>query len=455
MSVTFSIFLCERRIIKKTQKYPLKLRVTANRVPKEFETIHQLTQEEYAKLGAPNISDSLKEVRGDIKKIERLMAVAIKNVSPFDFWIFRRDYIKGNPLFKQKKVKLPPSAEEQTGAFDFAPYYKKFPILTEDSGAYGTIKSVYCYYIKKLISEKRIGNALSYLDSYSAIRKFGGDNLTFPMITISWLRRFEAFLTDKGNARATIGIKLRPLRCIFNEAHGQGIINKEMCYPFGRRKYLIPVGKRRKKSLALHDIQRIYFDKPTTDAEAYAKALWFFMYYANGMNPTDLAHLKYKSIDGDYFSFYRIKTDLTSRHDPVLITVYINEDMRSTIEMYGNADRDPNNYIFPVLRHDMDPLEEYQAVPRLTYFINSWMKKIGKRLEIALTLTTIVTRHSYSTVMKRAGASTEFIQEALGHMDKKTTENYLGSFEKEVKKDFAKKLTAFKDEDDIFSTESA
>lgn len=46
--------------------------------------------------------------------------------------------------------------------------------------------------------------------------------------------------------------------------------------------------------------------------------------------------------------------------------------------------------------------------------------------------------------MKRSGASTKFIQEALGHADKKTTENYLDSFENAVKKEFAQKLSLFK-----------
>ncbi len=39
--------------------------------------------------------------------------------------------------------------------------------------------------------------------------------------------------------------------------------------------------------------------------------------------------------------------------------------------------------------------------------------------------------------MKNSGASTEYIQEALGHTVKLTTENYLDSFEKEIKKEFA------------------
>jgi integrase len=46
--------------------------------------------------------------------------------------------------------------------------------------------------------------------------------------------------------------------------------------------------------------------------------------------------------------------------------------------------------------------------------------------------------------MKNSGANTEFMQEALGHKDKRTTENYLDSFEKEIKKEFAARLVLFK-----------
>jgi site-specific recombinase XerD len=72
------------------------------------------------------------------------------------------------------------------------------------------------------------------------------------------------------------------------------------------------------------------------------------------------------------------------------------------------------------------------------------MEIIGGKLVIDRKLTTIVSRHSFSTVMKNSGASTEFIQEVLGHTDKRTTENCLDSFEKEMKKEFAAKLVPLK-----------
>ncbi|MGN6247117.1 MAG: hypothetical protein ACTHNG_02105, partial [Ginsengibacter sp.] len=56
MSVTFSIFLDKRRIISKTDTYPIKLRVTYRRKSKEYETVHKLTEENFNKIEAPRLS---------------------------------------------------------------------------------------------------------------------------------------------------------------------------------------------------------------------------------------------------------------------------------------------------------------------------------------------------------------------------------------------------------------
>jgi integrase/recombinase XerD len=81
------------------------------------------------------------------------------------------------------------------------------------------------------------------------------------------------------------------------------------------------------------------------------------------------------------------------------------------------------------------------------------MAKICDKPYIDKKATTIVSRHSFSTIMKNSGASTEFIQEALGHADKKTTESYLDSFEKEIKKEFSNKLSAFKMKSSLMITQ--
>jgi site-specific recombinase XerD len=43
------------------------------------------------------------------------------------------------------------------------------------------------------------------------------------------------------------------------------------------------------------------------------------------------------------------------------------------------------------------------------------MRKIKTKLRIEKKVTTYVARHTFSTVLKRSGVSTEFIEESLGH----------------------------------------
>jgi hypothetical protein len=110
----------------------------------------------------------------------------------------------------------------------------------------------YLVYIKKLLREGRIGTAVSYQCSYMSLRKFKGD-VPFPLITPSFLIEYENWLKDQDVSKTTIGIYLRPLRAVFNEADA-GIIKKEKSYPFGRRKYVIPTTRNIKKALELSDI---------------------------------------------------------------------------------------------------------------------------------------------------------------------------------------------------------
>ena len=71
------------------------------------------------------------------------------------------------------------------------------------------------------------------------------------------------------------------------------------------------------------------------------------------------------------------------------------------------------------------------------------MKKVASDLEIPGKVTTYTARHSFATVLKRSGASTEFISESLGHTSTKTTAAYLASFENDVKRQWAEKLADF------------
>lgn len=441
MSVSAKITLDTRRLKKKNEKYPVKLLVTNDSKPQRYQTIFDLSKDDFSKLSASRINNELQETREKLKEIVRTAEEAIKKLIPFSFEQFEKVFILNNSLFKQRKFKTKVELSEPID-FDYTRFKKRMSIFGDDHSKAGTISVTFFSYIKKLIRENRVGTAFLYHCSYVSLLKFKG-NVQFTHVTVCYLKQYEQWMLIHSNSKATIGIYLRSVRAIFNEAIHDGVINRDS-YPFGRRKYQIPTGKNVKKALKLSDIELIYNYIPCCDAERKARDFWMLYYLSNGANPKDIALWKYKNIIDGYIVFERAKTESTARNDPKTITVYISEEIKEIIERWGNKDRSPNNYIFPILRLGLSPLEQFDLSILFIYFVNKRMRKICDNLGINKKATTIVTRHTFSTVMKNSGASTEFIQEALGHTNKKTTENYLDSFEKEIKREFASKLTLFK-----------
>jgi hypothetical protein len=101
------------------------------------------------------------------------------------------------------------ASESGAGTFDYSEYEKLFPILKEIHHETARVSGVYCEYIKKLIREGRISNAVKYWDSYNVIKRFGG-NIYFQHITVVWFRSSERWMLGKGRSRATVGGEFCP-----------------------------------------------------------------------------------------------------------------------------------------------------------------------------------------------------------------------------------------------------
>lgn len=442
MSISISIILDTRRV-KKNQKYPVKLRVICKRETRDYQTVYDLSGADFKKLNVSRISEELQQIRKDLNDAKRNAENFAESLYQFEFYEFEKEFIKDNRLFRQREFKEP-VVEIAADAFDYTPYYDRFDLFTMEHPSRTSMSFCFLGYIKKLIQQSRIGSAINYLRSYRSLESFRG-NVKLENITVEYLYQYEQWMLNKGNSKTTVGIVMCPLRAVMNEVIDAGILKRDKHYPFGRRKYQIPGSRNIKKSLTQQDIQNIYYYQSTDPLVNKGKKLWLFCYLANGLNVKDMIHLKYKNIDGEYLVVDRAKTDRTARGAAARpITIYLTEDIREIIEELGNKDKSPNNYIFPLMRHGLTPLEQFDLLNHVRRVINDSMSQVRDALKIDKRVTTIVSRHSFSTHLKRIGASTEFIQEALGHTDKRTTENYLDSFENEVKKEFAMKLTAFK-----------
>ena len=61
-------------------------------------------------------------------------------------------------------------------------------------------------------------------------------------------------------------------------------------------------------------------------------------------------------------------------------------------------------------------------------------------LEFDVKPTFYYARHSYATILRNTGVSVDYISQALGHSDIKTTQNYLDSFEASKVKEYNSRL---------------
>lgn len=122
------------------------------------------------------------------------------------------------------------------------------------------------------------------------------------------------------------------------------------------------------------------------------------------------------------------------------IEVFISEPVSAIIDRWGNKDKSGNNYVFNIYTLSMDTEEMFRQKQLKTRSINGYMKRLGKRLGIKVSISTSVARHSYATISKNNGIPVDEISESLGHSDVKTTRHYLGSFSKEHKIKTAKKI---------------
>lgn len=405
-----AIIIIDKKKVKKDNTFPLKLRITFNRVRKYYSVgLPSLTESDFEKLiNSAKLRDpQLKELRVEIEAVQTKARDVLAQLQKFSFNNFEKAFFQETENIRTSDV-------------------------------YEMLKM----YSKKLEKEGRISTSQSYNSTLNSLKEYK-KKLTFEEITPDFLQSYERFMLANGKSNTTIGIYLRSLRTIFNSAVDNGIVNKES-YPFKKSKYQIPAGRNLKKALTKDEIKAI-FDYSTIpkSTEDKAKDIWIFSYLCNGMNIKDICRLTYANIDNDKLTFNRAKTENTKKSNQKSIVVHLTQEAKAIIEKWGNSSKLVNNYIFPILEPNITPKRERELVQYFTKLVNKYMKRIAQTLSITTPLTTYTARHSFSTMLKRGGVSIEFISESLGHQNLKTTEAYLDSFDDNTRKQYVTLLTDF------------
>lgn len=279
------------------------------------------------------------------------------------------------------------------------------------------------YYVRMLKEQGRLRYAGMYEVSYNSFVKYAGSlDIPFGDIDVAWLKKYEVWMLKQGLAVNTIGTRVRHLRAVFNMAIEHHVINKD-CYPFHAYKVSKVNQTPPKRSMSKADIKKVLYYRGKSDLERLAISLFTFSYYSAGINFIDMAMLKHSNLMDGKLSYTRAKTKKQ-------IVIPLQEEALRIVSNYSANSAEQSDYIFPIL--SAFHKSETQIANRLHKVlakVNKALKNIGLELGLPIKLTTYVARHSFATVLKRAGVSTSIISESLGHSSEKITQTYLDSFE--------------------------
>ena len=280
-------------------------------------------------------------------------------------------------------------------------------------------------YIYKLRVDGRYSTAKSYQDALNSFMRFCGlEVIPYIYVNKENLRRYQAFLLNKGCTWNTVSTYMRRIRCVYNMAVEEGLAPY---IPYLFKGVFTGIESKRKKALPqdlLRSLMTASLDDPELRKTRQALCL---MFQFCGMSFADLAHLEKSALDQNVLRYNRIKTK-TPMSVEVLNTA---KEMINQLRSKEDSHPDCPDYLFDILRGDKKRTDErgYREYQSALRRFNNNLKDLARTLHLQSPVTSYTLRHSWATTAKYRGVSIEMISESLGHKSIKTTQIYLKGFE--------------------------
>jgi len=280
----------------------------------------------------------------------------------------------------------------------------------------------------------RVGNARAHKDTKTSFFKFcKNQKILFREITVEVLDKYETHMRSTGSNDGGIGVRMRELRAVFNDAIKKGVVD-EKYYPFKVYKVSKLKGKGFKKALTRAEVKKIEnLNEIENPHLIEAKHLFVFSYYTRGMNFYDMMKLSWENIDNDKLTYTRSKTKGR-------FTVKILKPVQDILNYYKELNPS-TNYVFPILlKEGLTPTQIENRKDKKIKRFNRDLKMITQIVGIDKNVTSYVARHSFATNLKELGVSTDVISQSMGHQNVSITTSYLKDFENDVIDDANEKL---------------
>lgn len=243
--------------------------------------------------------------------------------------------------------------------------------------------------------------------------------IQFMDFDLSKLKSFQAHLEGLKNTPATIHSNLRIIRKYYNLAIKEGII-KHTNNPFS--KFTMPKETQVERTFLTEDeVNRlIALDLTLHSLEDKYRDIYVLSTFI-GLRISDLLQLNWSNFNGSHLL---IKTQKTKSQ----VSLLLPEKALEIILKYKPQQDEPgnNNFIFPCLNNGVhyDAKSLHNSISSQTTLMNRTLKEIGKKAEIAKSITCHSGRHTFATRALSKGIRIEYLSKLLSHRTLRATSIY-------------------------------
>ena len=290
----------------------------------------------------------------------------------------------------------------------------KFGMVSECSEAYlfPFMESI----IKNLNTLGRIRTSETYTSTLNSFKQFRENkDVLLNQMNSDLIVAYETYLKSKGVCPNTSSFYMRILRAIYNRAVDKGLTPQN--HPFKR--VYTGVDKTIKRAIPLKAVKSLkemdFSDNPLYD---FARDMFLFSFYTRGMSFIDMAYLQKKDIQNGILSYRRRKTGQ-------VLYIKLERCIQDIIDKYNSRQ---SCYLLPIILPDcrFDARKQYIYS---AHKINRCLKIIGRNMDLSISLTLYVARHSWASIAKSKNVPLSVISEGMGHDSESTTRIYLASLD--------------------------
>lgn len=264
---------------------------------------------------------------------------------------------------------------------------------------------------------KGVKNYTTALNSFCTF--FGRESILCSEVTVSKLKEFEEYLSDKKRAQSLYTSAIVRLfeeaKEYYNDEDNDIIRIKQSLSKYKPKQQNVA----EKRAIPEDDIKAIFalpYDnkkvKGYTSRRDLAKDCFILSFCLMGMNSADLYSAT--EFDGEYITYYRTKTK-DRRNDQAKMIVKVHPIIKPLVEKYKGKERIFNFH------------ERFSSMADLNRAINIGLKEVGQEVGIN-NLQFYSARHSMATIaINKVGISKYIVNDMLCHVDTsmKITELYI------------------------------